>query len=340
MENTNNINNTNSNNDNTNSNNTNNHNTNSNSNNTNNTENIKIPKKKGRKPKNHNLHNLAISDISSNVIDTSCNNIPKKRGRKPKGGKILITKNIIVNNDSQQNIILHLKCRIDDIDYLYKYRPDIENINSYNFNANDNFENIEEIINEPDSKSTNENDLKQDVYEFKEIKQDNKDKNKDNYNIKNISNKINLLDTNKNKSDIACFWCTYSFNLSPVYIPKNIKKNIYNMYGNFCSLECACGFLFNENIDSSIKFERYTILNNIYNNNNNNNQNGTTVINNIKPAPCPFYTLDKFYGNLTIDEYRDLYKLDKYMLILDKPISKVIPEVFQENINNNFIFKK
>lgn len=316
---------------------------NNNNNNNNNTENIKIPKKKGRKPKNHNM---TITDISINSVDASFNNIPKKRGRKPKGGKILITKNIIVNNDTQQNIILHLNCRIDDIDYLYKYKPDIEHINSYNFNANDNFENIEDIINESDTTSIDENNLKHDVYEFKEIKHDNKDKNKnkdrdrDNYTIKNICNKINLLDTNKNKSDIACFWCTYSFNSSPVYIPKNIKKNIYNMYGNFCSLECACGFLFNENIDSSIKFERYTILNNIYNNNNNNNNNGCSVINNIKPAPCPYYTLDKFYGNLTIDEYRDLYKLDKFMLILDKPISKVLPEVFQENINNNFIFKK
>tara|TARA_Y100000389_G_scaffold163216_1_gene166361 strand:+ start:4319 stop:5308 length:990 start_codon:yes stop_codon:yes gene_type:complete len=299
----------------------------------NNTNNIKIPKKKGRKPKNHNLNNLTTSDISINIVDVSCNNLPKKRGRKPKGGKILITKNIIVNNDTQQNIILHLNCKINDIDYLYKYTPDIQNINSYNFNANDNFENIEEYQNPLNT----QNNLKNDIYEFKEIKVDNKDKNKDNYNIKNISNKINLLDTNKNKSDIACFWCTYSFNSSPVYIPKNIKKNIYNMYGNFCSLECACGFLFNENIDSSIKFERYTILNNLYNNN---FQNPNSDIINIKPAPCPYYTLDKFYGNLTIDEYRDLYKLDKYMLILDKPISKVIPEVFQENINNNFIFKK
>ena len=291
----------------------------------NNTNLDKQPKKKGRKPKNYYLLNKSDNDISINTIDTS-NNIPKKRGRKPKGGKICITKNIIVNDNTYQNIILHLNCKINDIDYLYKYNPDIESINGFNFNnKNDNFENIETYSN----RSSNKDDysiLKDDIKEAISLKSKENINNK----IKNITNKINLLDNGINKSNIACFWCTYEFNSTPVFIPKNIKKSIYNMYGNFCSLECACGFLLNENMDSSVKFERYAILNNLYNTNNNN----------IKPAPSPYYTLDKYYGNLSIEEYRDLHRLDKFMLILDKPISKIIPEIFQENINNNFIFKK
>ena len=50
-------------------------------------------------------------------------------------------------------------------------------------------------------------------------------------------------------------------------------------------------------------WERYALLNNIYG----------KVYNyetNIKPAPSPFYTLDKYYGNLTIQEYRKLLKND------------------------------
>ena len=41
----------------------------------------KIPKKRGRKPKNI---------LNENVnINIECENKPKKRGRKPKGGKII-----------------------------------------------------------------------------------------------------------------------------------------------------------------------------------------------------------------------------------------------------------
>ena len=53
----------------------------------------------------------------------------------------------------------------------------------------------------------------------------------------------------------------------------------------------------NENIDSSSKFERYYLLNNIYGKIYNYEKN-------IKPAPDPHYTLDKYYGLFSINEWR------------------------------------
>ena len=63
--------------------------------------------------------------------------------------------------------------------------------------------------------------------------------------------------------------------------------------------------------------------------------------NQIKPAPNPHYMLDRFYGNLTIQEYRSLLKKDRLFLILDKPLSRILPELHEDNddfiLNNKII---
>jgi len=89
-----------------------------------------------------------------------------------------------------------------------------------------------------------------------------------------------------------------------------------------------------ENIDTASKFERYHLLNHIY----------CKIYNyekNIKPAPNPFYTLNKYYGNLTIQEYRKLLKNERLLLVVDKPLTRQLPELHQDNddfiINHNSI---
>jgi hypothetical protein len=89
-----------------------------------------------------------------------------------------------------------------------------------------------------------------------------------------------------------------------------------------------------ENIDSSIKFERYHLLNNIY----------SKIYNfkkNIKPAANPYYMLEKYYGNLTIQEYRALLRNERLFLIVDKPLTRILPELHEDNddfiINNKII---
>jgi hypothetical protein len=47
----------------------------------------------------------------------------------------------------------------------------------------------------------------------------------------------------------------------------------------------------------------------------------------IKPALSPYYFLDKYYGNLTIQEYRKLTKSQHMMLIVEKPITRILPEI-------------
>ena len=87
-------------------------------------------------------------------------------------------------------------------------------------------------------------------------------------NYKNISKKLkelsHKLHNNVCENKSACFWCTCKFNTANIYIPKSIETDNIDVYGCFCSPECATSYLMNEHIDSSIKFERYSLLNYIY----------------------------------------------------------------------------
>jgi hypothetical protein len=122
----------------------------------------------------------------------------------------------------------------------------------------------------------------------------------------------------------ACFWCTYEFDNPECYIPKyEIDKTIHG-YGSFCRPECAAAYLMKENLDDSTKFERYHLLNQIY-------SKVFDYKKNIKPAPSPYYMLDKFYGNMTIQEYRKLLKSQHLLFVVEKPLTRVLPELHEDN---------
>tara|TARA_Y100000389_G_scaffold205088_1_gene262966 strand:+ start:17023 stop:17802 length:780 start_codon:yes stop_codon:yes gene_type:complete len=162
-------------------------------------------------------------------------------------------------------------------------------------------------------------------YEYVE----NKDKNLDNDNI-NVNIEEKLLDLsiklhyNNSEKKSACFWCTYDFDSPPVYIPMYELNSVYHCYGCFCSPECAAAHLFKEDIDTTAKFERYHLLNHLY----------CKIYNyekKIKPAPNPYFTLEKYYGNLTIQEYRKLLPNERLLLVIDKPLSRILPELHDDN---------
>ena len=252
----------------------------------------------------------------------------KKRGRKPKGGKI-VKNNIIVEigkNVVIPNIVLHLKCNIKDIKSEIciseiQYDPTIESTEAFSIiNAN-----------------------KKSMLSFKDIVNDNKkvknEKNKTSNikiiwsKLKALSNKFRNNNVPNKKSD--CFWCSCPFDTPPFYIPSCEKNKTIEVYGSFCSAECAVAFLMDEKIDSSVKWERYALINNVY----------RGILNykkNIKPAPSPFYTLEKYYGNLTIKEYRKLLKKDNLLIVVDKPLTKIFPELHDDtneppNIYSNLL---
>ena len=267
--------------------------------------------------------------------------IAKKRGRKPKGGKIVLQMlpNLSIS-ESKPNIILHLKCSLKDLQNDFFSNNSLE---SFHFPSGKSDLNYEIIKNEKDNipshfimndKENIETDIDNDSVENTTVVTNN-----NNNDTKQIWKKLKQLEYSLHINNIsdkksACFWCTYDFDNPPVYIPKHYIKDSYHVYGCFCSPECATAFLMEENIDSSAKFERYQLLNHIYSKIYQYNKN-------IKPSPNPYYMLEKYYGNLTIQEYRSLLKNERLFLIVDKPLTRILPELHEDNddfiINNKII---
>ena len=140
--------------------------------------------------------------------------------------------------------------------------------------------------------------------------------------LKQLENNLHINNINNKRS--ACFWDTCEFDNPPIYIPKHFINGTYHVYGCFCSPECGTAYLMNENIDSSTKFERYHLFNHIYAKIYDYNKN-------IKPAPNPYYMLEKYYGNLSIQEYRSLLRNERLFLIVDKPLTRILPELHEDN---------
>jgi hypothetical protein len=279
------------------------------------------PKKRGRKPKKKEEKGP-----------------PKKRGRKPKGGKIINTDgNKIKKIVYKPNIILHLKTSNDDKENKnltsIEYNPEIKDPEAFNINYTKiNNLQYEEII----KKKKNINvKIKKQIVEKETMPTKNQNKMLW-HKLNNLKNNLKLDNISDKSSD--CFWCTCFFDNPTIYIPKNINKDNVEVYGCFCSPECALSFLKNEKIDTSTLWNRYSLLNNLYGKIYNYEKN-------IKPAPSPYYTLDKYLGNLTIQEYRKLLTNDRLIMIVDKPLSKIMPEIYEDNneapnIMNNLLEHK
>ena len=259
----------------------------------------------------------------------------KKRGRKPKGGKII--QQVVTNipqKEEKPNIILHLKCSMKDLQNTIQNNGSIESYNSsgkndltYDVICNENLNTFK------DKTTTNISNLDSDYDVDVEDELVCKDVNKEIWKkLKQLEHNLHINNVNNKRS--ACFWDTCEFDNPPIYIPKHFINGTYHVYGCFCSPECGAAYLMNESIDSSTKFERYHLFNHIY-------AKIYDYKKNIKPAPNPFYMLEKYYGNLSIQEYRSLLRNERLFLIVDKPLTRILPELHEDNddfiLNNKII---
>ena len=263
--------------------------------------------------------------------------VAKKRGRKPKGGKIVVKNTEEINKPPVlPNIILHLKCSLQDLNeyntkisemvsdpLIYKplappeimtYNDTKESFSKYDdLKSNDQiaYKSIE--LEQPVTcKCCSKEEEKEDPIIMKDI----------NSRLKDL--RIQFYKNTINDKKSACFWCTYEYDNPPCYIPKYEMNDEMSGYGSFCRPECAVGYLMKESIDDSTKFERYHLLNRIY-------SKVYGYKKNIKPAPNPYFLLDKFYGNLTIQEYRKLLNSAHMLLVIDKPMTRILPELHEDN---------
>ena len=309
---------------------------------------------------NNLLKSVLTSELTSVQISeqTTEEVLLKKRGRKPKGGKLIVKK---TEEDEKsihiENVILHLKCSINDLNnyntnlnklvtneliYNPEIPPEIQTYNSetysnafttYEINNNNQVDN-NFAYSEPITNKINKTiDIMCEICRKQISENDTENDQENDINMKDINMKLKHLKLNLYKNMLqdkksACFWCTYDYDNPPCYIPKYEMNDKIFGYGSFCRPECAVAYLMKENIDDSTKFERYHLLNQIY-------SKIYEYKKNIKPAPNPYYLLDKFYGNLSIQEYRKLLKTEHLLLVIDKPMTRILPELYEDN--DNFI---
>ena len=128
--------------------------------------------------------------------------------------------------------------------------------------------------------------------------------------INNIDNINNINNNQKYTNGKICWNCCHDFLDIIVGMPIKYNNNVFYTYGNFCSLECACRYCFdNFNNDAA---EIYSIINLyniiVYKNNNK-----------VKCAPHKL-TLNIFGGPLSIEEYRKSFNTTEYYNITIPPI--------------------
>ena len=143
------------------------------------------------------------------------------------------------------------------------------------------------------------------------------------------------------KTEIACFWCCHSFTSQPVALPSHILDEVWSMYGNFCSPECATAYLFKERIDANVQWERYALLNSLY------AEDAEVPVGSprgIRPAP-PREVLRMFGGSMDIREYRALVHEKRLRVdVLTPPMVSIIQtmdtkpiDFYDQNLKNVFI---
>jgi hypothetical protein len=247
-----------------------------------------------------------------------------KKTKKPKTSKVVVQPVEVA--EPLLNVILHLKCSSKDLnEYIQKtnsiasinYVPEVPNIMTYNTVQDNHFASYGDAKHVDNAYDTGD-------YVCKVCRQTDDEETS----IKDINTKLKRLKVQLFKNSLldkksACFWCTYEYDSPACYIPKYETDSSIMAYGSFCRPECAVAYLIQENLDDSTKFERYQLLNQIYG-------KIYDYKRNIKPAPNPYYTLEKFYGSLTIQEYRKLLKTDHMLLTIEKPMTRMLPELHEE----------
>ena len=143
------------------------------------------------------------------------------------------------------------------------------------------------------------------------------------------------------RTDCYCFWCCHPFDSIPCVIPADIKEAVWQVYGNFCSPECAVSYLFYERLDSNVQWERYAMLNSLYSHDAEIKAGSSTG---IRSAPKR-EVLRIFGGSMDIREFRAIVHEKKLRIdVLTPPMVSIIQtmdtkpiDFYDQSLRNIFV---
>jgi hypothetical protein len=136
------------------------------------------------------------------------------------------------------------------------------------------------------------------------------------------------------KTDICCWWCCHEFDTVPWGIPTKYDNEQFDLFGIFCSPNCALSYLLDTERCDDYLWEKVALLNLLYYKIYNKYE---TII----PSPNKI-ALIKFGGSLTIEEYHNLIETNNKSYTIEfPPCNNVIPvleEIYKKtNLTNTFI---
>lgn len=122
----------------------------------------------------------------------------------------------------------------------------------------------------------------------------------------------------------ACYWCCHHFNTSPVGLPISYNEEKFDVFGCFCSLECACAYNFRMANHMDEMWERNGLINMLARKLGRNTDYGP-----VKPAPDRV-ALRLFGGHMTIEEFRAFSNSSKTILVNIAPIMSSTTQQLEE----------
>lgn len=287
-----------------------------------------VKKKRGRRPKSdkvvntsehHTVEEKVLEPIITDIIPEEQASVKGKRGRKPKyiyNAYEMATHNTSTTLSDDENIIVKLNVQQQIVD---KYDERIIEEQPYAYNCGD-YSHISMVnnCNETDNNSVDESqpDNTNSDVRVLELLKDFEEK-----------NKINEWPSN---TSIACYWCCHKFNNAPFGIPINYKNEKFEVYGCFCSLECATAYNFKKTDSIDEMWERYNLINLM----SRKMKQGTYV----KPAP-DVLALKIFGGNMDIEKFREYFKTNRVISLNFPPMTSItqqLEEVNEYELNNEY----
>lgn len=152
--------------------------------------------------------------------------------------------------------------------------------------------------------------------------------------VKTIPLNVTFVD-NKNgktiiyeKTNIACWWCTYNFDNLPSFIPERYSDNKFYVFGCFCSFGCATAY--NISLNDYKVPDRNSLIKKLY----------YTIkgVNDEIPVAPPREVLEKFGGPLTVEEYRkNSRSINKEYKLLLPPMVNLVACIEEKTKDRNII---
>jgi hypothetical protein len=319
-----------------------------------------IPKKRGRKPgvnkegcepkKKNSSTPVIIEEQRSekikqfqdqSILDTSTVpplilhlNIPQSQHQSLNS---LLSENSNTNKNSTSEISYETG--------FYEYDPNLNEPCAYEDKHSDNFSSMPEMFNSKNNQTTNVSkdvaiDVKDPFLETifdnktkKEPKVDNESVNSSSASVKTTNILLNELVSNNewcNETSYWCFWDCHHFKNTPFGIPIKYKNEKFQVFGCFCSLECATAYNFygRDTIDNV--WENFNLINML------SNKLGYKKC--VTPA-ISRKCLYSFGGPLSIEQFREKNNLGHQCNIRTYPMVSIVQHVEEINTSSSYSSK-